>query len=444
MIGLSVMAVIISVILNFESLELVKAGLNQNTWGTILLFFGGLFLIVNILAFIWRVVLFWKYRPAPSCSDTRLPMCSVIVPAYNEGRQVLKTLRSIAASDYPADKLQIIAVDDGSVDDTWKWICRAAQELNGRVKALRLPINRGKRHALYTGFLQSQGEVLVTIDSDSMVDPQTLRCLISPFVHDRQVGAVAGNVRVLNRQAGIIPLMLDVVFLFSFDFIRAGQSMVNTVMCTPGALSAYRKKIVMRVLMQWRDQKFFGNPANIGEDRAMTNLILREGYHVHFQQTAMVHTNVPTGYSNLCKMFLRWARSNIRETLVMSTFAFHKFRQSPMLGARINLLLQWLSLTKSQLFLLATFGYLIAYPLEIGLNILLGIVISSTPAVMLYSWRYRNTDGLWNYVYGIFWFFSLSWITLYALITPHRTGWLTRQIKQEPEPSTTLLVGQKL
>jgi hyaluronan synthase len=130
---------------------------------------------------------------------------------------------------------------------------------------------------------------------------------------DERVGAVAGNVRVENSNRGALPMMMDTAFVFSFEFIRAGQSVINTVMCTPGALSAYRGSVLLKVLNEWLGQTFMGRRANIGEDRALTNLILREGYLTRFQKNALVYTEVPMTYRNLYKMLLRWARSNVRE-----------------------------------------------------------------------------------------------------------------------------------
>ena len=224
--------------------------------------------------------------------------------------------------------------------------------------------------------------------------------------------------------------------MYSFDFIRAGQSMVNTVMCTPGALSAYRARVVMRVLPAWIGQTFRGRPANIGEDRAMTNLILREGYHTLFQQDAVVYTNVPVRYKILCKMFLRWARSNVRETLVMSSFAFRRFREGSMLGARINLLIGWQALTKSQLLFMGTLANLFMYPTNYTFQVLFGIVVSSSLMAGLYCWRQKSADGLWGYVYGVFWFVALFWITPYAILTSHKTGWLTRGAKIIPQSTS--------
>ena len=427
LISFSMVAIVTVACLNWEQLQLGKDLLRKGPWGESFAILMMIFLIINIPVFVWRVVLVLMYRATPPVYNDRLPVCTVVVPAYNEGKQVLTTLRSIANGDYPEDKMDIIVIDDGSIDDTWFWIKKAKKELGSRLKTIRLPRNSGKRHALHEGFKQSRGEVLITVDSDSIVDPQTLRCMVSPFVVNPSVGAVAGNVRVLNTREGVIPRMLDVSFLFSFDFLRASQSMVDTVICTPGALSAYRKDVVLKVLPTWLGQKFFGKPANIGEDRAMTNLILRQGYSVHYQKNATVYTNVPVRYKNLCKMFIRWARSNIRENLVMGTFIFTRFRKKSATGARINFVLQFLTMVKSPFLMVGTLGCLFFRPFEFGLSMLMGVLVYSTISAVFYWWRCRSSEGLWAYAYGFFWMVGLFWISIYALITPHRTGWLTRQ-----------------
>lgn len=416
--------------------------LRSTSWGDVFIQACVVFFALAFAETLWRVVLVFMYKPIQSCEDDLLPGCTVIVPAFNEGKQVLVTLESLAASNYPKDKIKLIAVDDGSVDDTWQWILKAKELLGDRVITIKQPCNKGKRHALYAGFQQSVGEVLVTVDSDSTVDADTLRNLVTPFVVDQKVGAIAGNVRVLNMDKGIIPKMLDVVFVYSFDFIRASQSMVKAVMCTPGALSAYRRSVVMTVLQEWLNQRFCGRPANIGEDRAMTNLILREGYHVLFQQNARVYTEVPVKYTNLSKMYLRWARSNIRETIAMTRFIFKPFREGSKLGARINLISGWMALTKAQIFLLITWGLILWHPMTFGVNTMLGVIISASLAAVIYAWKFGSFSSLWAFVYGFYFFISLFWIRPYALITPHKAGWLTRQIKSKPvnkeaEPSNS-------
>jgi hyaluronan synthase len=402
--------------------------LSSNRLGLIYLYTFRVLLYVNLALFVWRLVLVSRYRPTPQTSDARLPTCSVIVPAYNEGKQVLRTLRSVARSDYPSQRLQIIAVDDGSKDDTWRWIEKAANQFPGRIETIRLIQNSGKRQALYDGFIRSRGDVIVTIDSDSLVEPQTIRRLVSPLVCGRKVGAVAGNVRVLNRHEGIIPRMLEVSFAFSFDFLRASQSEVNAVFCTPGALTAYRREALMKNLAVWMKQTFMGLPATIGEDRAMTNLILSSGYHVRFQSDAIVYTNVPVNYEGLCKMFLRWARSNVRETLFMGAFIFRKFRTGPVSGARINFLSSCIDMLVPKLLLAYIVGCVLIRPDVYLSQVLLGSAIVACVPALFYAIRRRSSDALWAFAYGIFWVAALWWIAPWAILTARNGKWLTRDV----------------
>lgn len=413
-------------------------------WLKAMSYVGQTLLYINIAALLWRFYLVWTYKPLPEVGDEDLPTLTVVVPAYNEGRQVLDTLHSICQSDYPADKLQVIAVDDGSQDDTWQWMRKSEQELPGRVTLVQQPRNQGKRHALYAGFLRATGDVFVTIDSDSMIEPPTLRRLVSPFVHDKKVGGVAGNVRVLNQKAGVIPRMLEVAFTYGFDFLRASHSRVNTVMCTPGALSAYHREAVMPVLDEWLDEAFLGQPYRIGEDRFLTNLILRDGYHVLFQSNAMVFTNVPVKYKGLVKMLLRWARSDIRESLMMNGFLFRKFRQTPALGARVNHVLSWLDMTAAQMLLVTGLISLLTLPPVVALYTLIGAMVVGVIPMTVYILRHRSLSCLWAIPYSVFYVVALAWIPVYAIFTVHKSGWLTRQITAKTPLAVRLgaLLGQ--
>jgi len=129
---------------------------------------------------------------------------------------------------------------------------------------------------------------------------------------------------------------------FSFEFIRSAQSQLGSVLCTPGALAAYRKEAVLNCLEDWMHQTFMGKTTDIGEDRAMTNMILKQGMPVRFQSNAIVLTNIPERYKNLYKMFIRWERSNVRENIKMSKFAFTNYREESKVGPRILLLNQWI------------------------------------------------------------------------------------------------------
>jgi hyaluronan synthase len=312
----------------------------NSSWGLPFLILTAALFFFQTGSFLYNLYLYFKYKPIESVSDELLPTCTVIVPAYNEGKLVWETLLSLANSDFPEQKLQILAIDDGSKDDTWYWMQQAKIKLGDRLSIYQQPENKGKRHALHRGFELGTGEIFVTVDSDSIVKQDTLRNLVSPFVADEKCGAVAGNVHVLNNKKALLPKMLNVSFVMSFEFMRSAESMLGSVLCTPGAAAAYRRDAVFNCLPEWINQTFMGQPSDIGEDRAMTNMILKQGFHVLFQRNAVVLTNVPEEYVGLYKMFIRWGRSNVRENIMMAQYVFKDFRKESKFGARLLFLNQ--------------------------------------------------------------------------------------------------------
>lgn len=337
---------------DFEELHISKT---KTIGGKLLLGLSYLLLIYQIIFIYYIIYKFSKYRAIKSVSDSELPTCTVIVPAYNEEKLVLDTLRSLVANDYPKEKLQIIAIEDGSKDDTWKWMIEAKKELGDRIEIFQQPKNMGKRHALYHGFTTGTGDIFVTVDSDSIVKQDALINLVSPFITNKNCGAVGGNVRVLNKKQGLIPKMLNVTFVFSFEFIRSAQSVSGSVLCTPGALAAYKRNAVLNCLEDWINQKFLGKASDIGEDRALTNMILKQGLHVLFQRNSFVYTNSPESYQQLNKMFVRWERSDVRENIEMTKFAFLNFRREQKFDARFLLINQWIKVILSIPFTLLIF-----------------------------------------------------------------------------------------
>ncbi|KIG14624.1 Hyaluronan synthase [Enhygromyxa salina] len=427
------LAPILAIVLSGQT-ALLWLGFNAvagaQTW-PLLLVFGQVTAIAATAVLLWRVLLVARYRPTASVADAQLPTVTVLVPAYNEGAQVRGSLVSLVCSDYPRDKLQIIAIDDGSRDDTWTWMKRAAAQLGQQIELVHCPVNRGKRHALYEGFLRARGEVIVTVDSDSEVLSDTLRNLVSPLVVDPRIGAVAGNVRVLNRDAGAIARMLDVSFNHAFEFMRASESQVAAVMCCPGALSAYRRVLIDEFREQWITQTFLGAPAAIGEDRSMTNHVLRRGHHVRFQANAIVLTEVPTTTGQLARMLLRWARSNVRESLVMTGFALRRFRQGSQVGPRLNLGLSLIRTIGGGLAVIPTVVMILLAPIAIPWMLGAALIAGLLPAAVYAMTRSRR-GAVWAFGYALYSLLCLSWITAFALITAHRSGWLTRQRPSSP------------
>ncbi|MEN2401486.1 glycosyltransferase family 2 protein [Flavobacterium sp. MC2016-06] len=401
----------------------------NSAWGLPFLIITGLLFFFQTGVFLFNSYLYLRYKAIPSVSDELLPTVTVIVPAYNEGKLVWDTLLSLANSDYPEHKLEILAVDDGSKDDTWYWMQEAKRKLGDRLTIFQQPKNQGKRHALYRGFNLGKGEIFVTVDSDSIVKKDTLRNLVSPFVVNEKCGAVAGNVQVLNNKKAILPKMLNVSFVMSFEFMRSAESMLGSVLCTPGALAAYKSDAVFACLPEWINQTFMGQPSDIGEDRAMTNMILRQGKHVLFQKNAIVLTNVPEEYTGLYKMFIRWSRSNVRENLAMAKYVFTDFRKESKFGARLLFINQFFKIAMTYPFLLFMFFFIAIHPLLFISSTFLGIFILSSFTAFFYAKRYSVSESFWAYSYSIFYAFSLFWIAPYAIATANKKGWLTRGLE---------------
>ncbi|GAA4272678.1 glycosyltransferase family 2 protein [Aquimarina gracilis] len=413
----------------------------NTSWGLALMILGMSLLLIKLSFLGYILFLYLQYKVIESVNDEELPLCTVIVPAYNEGELVYKTLLSIAQNDYPEDKIQIISIDDGSKDDTWQWMKKAKAQLGDRISIYQQPENQGKRHALYRGFNLGTGEVFITVDSDSIVKKDTIRSMASPFVVNKECGAVAGNVLVLNKEKAFIPRMLNVSFAFSFEFIRSAQSKLGSVLCTPGALSAYRREAVFTCREAWINQTFLGQVSKIGEDRAMTNMILKQGYKVFFQRNAYVYTNIPERYKNLSKMFIRWERSNVRENIAMSKFAFTNFREGSKRGTRILLLNQWLKMIMAYPGILLMVFFISTYPLLFLVSTLASILVFSSIQALFYAKKHNVSEAYWAYSYSIFYAFTLFWITPYAIATAGRSGWLTRDLtKKELEQQQVVAV----
>lgn len=369
-------------------------------------------------------VLWMRYRPFETPADAELPAVSVIIPAFNEGPMVENSIRSVVLSDYPADKLEIIVVDDGSRDDTFFHMRHLRREFPGVVRLLRFPGNRGKRAALHEGFKAAAGEIVLTIDSDSEVERDTVRQMVSPFLADARVGGVAGRVAVLNRDS-FISRMLEVQYALAFDFGRAAQSTYRAVACCPGALSAFRRAVILPHLDAWTRQTFLGRPVNHGEDQALTNVVLRSGFDTVYQSTAVINTLAPSRYRQLSRMFVRWDRSFIVEGFSFARFMFTRYRDK-------NRVLPAVAFLLSTLRLLSLFNVAFALPVLLHTSaqeVLRGAVallVGSAFTALYYLRIERSFRFAYGIAYAVYSVLCLQWILPWALITVRDERWGTR------------------
>lgn len=269
------------------------------------------------------------YRPV-KVDPNYTPGVTIIVPCFNEETWIRRTILCAMDQFYPADKLEVLVVDDCSTDHSVEKIKETIEEIRTkegpetaeRVSYLVQPVNKGKRDALARGAKQAKHELVVFVDSDSFLDPYAILNLVQPF-KDAHCGGVSGRTDVANTYTNSLTKMQSVRYYIAFRVMKAAEGLFDAVTCLSGPLSCYRKDLVLKYSDDWINQRFLGHKATFGDDRAMTNFILRN-HHTDYQDTAICYTIVPNDYDVFLKQQMRWKRSWLRESLIASTFMWKK------------------------------------------------------------------------------------------------------------------------
>ncbi len=289
-----------------------------------------LYSIMAMVFLLTRYLFGALYRPV-RIDPNFTPSVTIIVPCFNEEEWIKRTVKSCVNQDYPIDKLEVLIVDDCSTDDSAEKVREVIEELsqgNARFKVkerVRLIVqeqNGGKREALSRGALEAKHDLLVFVDSDSFLDVFAIRNLVQPF-KDPKMGGVSGRTDVANTYTNALTKMQSVRYYIAFRIMKAAEAVFDTVTCLSGPLSCYRKDIVLDNLQAWRNQKFLGQRATFGDDRAMTNFVLRH-HRTSYQDTAVCSTIVPNEYPVFLKQQMRWKRSWLRESMVAGSFIWRK------------------------------------------------------------------------------------------------------------------------
>ncbi|MFD3585636.1 bifunctional polysaccharide deacetylase/glycosyltransferase family 2 protein [Streptomyces sp. NPDC058683] len=219
---------------------------------------------------------------------------SVIVPAYNEKECIANTLESLAQSTHP---IEVIVVDDGSTDGTSE-IARAAADKLGmtNVRVIRQE-NAGKPAALNNGVRSASYDIVVMMDGDTVFEPETVRHLVQPFA-DPEVGAVAGNAKVGNRNT-IIGAWQHIEYVMGFNLDRRMYDLLRCMPTIPGAIGAFRREAVLEVGGMSED--------TLAEDTDITIAMHRAGWRVVYQEHAKAWTEAPASLKQLWSQRYRWS-----------------------------------------------------------------------------------------------------------------------------------------
>jgi cellulose synthase/poly-beta-1,6-N-acetylglucosamine synthase-like glycosyltransferase len=248
-------------------------------------------IIVGVCAIIDRL-----RRPHRKASPGFNPRVAVLIPAYNEEKVIVRTVRSVLNSDYT--NLHVIVIDDGSTDRTFEVAREAyAKDITaGRVQVLT-KLNGGKAAALNYALDRIDEDFYVGIDADTVIAMDAVSKLI-PHFEDERIGAVAGNAKVGNR-VNLWTRWQALEYITSQNFERRALDLFNVVMVVPGAIGAWRTAGVKTA---------GGYPINtVAEDADLTMNLLEQKYKVVYEDRALAFTEAPIDASGLMRQRFRWS-----------------------------------------------------------------------------------------------------------------------------------------
>ena len=237
-------------------------------------------------------------RPPALDLDLNFPKITLLIAAYNEAQNIAETFRGIKGQDYPGN-IEIIVVDDGSTDHTVETL-RSFDLDNLKII---LANHSGKAHALNEGLKHVTQDIVICIDADTFLHPQALRRIVARFLTDpADTAAVAGCVLVKNSRSTFMSRLQEWDYFTGIASAKRQQSLYQGTLVAQGAFSAFRTKLV-KAQQGW--------PAVIGEDIVLTWSLIKSGWRIGFEPSAIGFTTAPETLNGFYRQRKRWARGMI-------------------------------------------------------------------------------------------------------------------------------------
>ncbi len=265
------------------------------------------------MVLIWLQIIYLEEPKKNKIDD--IPLVTIAIAAYNEEKTIRKTVNSIVNSEYPAGKIEIIVVNDGSRDKTANVVKKLIKKHKGFRILLINKENGGKASAINVALKNAKGEMFGVVDADSKIEPNCLKLLV-PHFDDEKIGAVVSRIRV-DMPKGILEKMQRFEYVMS-NMIRNLMSRIGTLALTPGVLSVYRTKVVKKL------GGFDENRANLTEDLEIAMRLKYHGWKIKMESQSITHTLVPPNLNRLWRQRIRWSRGFIYNHLKYKRMFFSK------------------------------------------------------------------------------------------------------------------------
>lgn len=270
--------------------------------------------VVGVGAFSIILALVRRRRRPTYPANLPIQPVSVVLAAYNEEPVIARTLRNLAASRYPL--IEIIVVDDGSADGTSAEVEQLVRE-DARIRLIRQD-NTGKWAALNRGIAQAKGEIVVTLDADTVFTPDTIGNLVRQFAvdEDGRLGAVAGVVRVGNRERNFLTRWQALEYLTQIGVERAAHAQIRAIPIVPGACAAWRKTAIQ--------QSGGYSNSTLAEDCDLSLSLQRVGWQVSQDDDAIAYTEAPEDVDALLAQRIRWTFGTLQSIVKHRDMVFRR------------------------------------------------------------------------------------------------------------------------
>ena len=396
-----------------------------------------LYSIIAAMFLLTRYLFATFYRPV-RIDPNYTPGVSIIIPCFEEEEWIQRTVHSCINQDYPVDKLEVIVVDDCSKDrsaerveeiiaklkeaDTGDHAYRVAE----RIRFFRQSANLGKRDAMARGAREAKHELLVFVDSDSFLDPFAVRNIVQPF-KDKEMGGVSGRTDVANTYTNALTKMQAVRYSIAFRVMKAAEGYFDAATCLSGPLSCYRRDLVLKYMDSWLNQRFLGQKATFGDDRSMTNFILRHN-RTTYQDSAVCMTIVPRSYKVFLRQQMRWKRSWLRESLIASRFMWKK---EPFMA--LSFYMGVLVPIAAPVIVLYNLIYVPIMHRVFPTSFIIGMLMMSLLMSMAQLFIRRSTTWIYALWFCLYYEAVLLWQMPVAWVTFWKTTWGTRMTAADVE-----------
>lgn len=294
----------------------------------------------------------------------------------------------------------------------------------------------GKRSVLYEGFLYikakfPQNEYIIVVDSDTIIEPEGVRHLVSCIESHPNNGCATGNIQIFNRHEGILPKIVHARYGYAFTVERSAMSAMGVMNCCSGPFSIYRQSFLKDDLIdQFYNQAFCGKQVGPGDDRHLTLLMLKNGHFSRQTPFAIATTETPITIHRYLQQQIRWMRSFYREM-------FWQVQAIPKQSLYLSIITVYelffpffVLLSFLPTFKLWPFYYETEPKFLIQRAIIaLGILILRTCLLCIFNRNTGITANCWNLLVFPLYFIFLLPLKIYAIVTCPVQSWMTSSRK---------------